>query len=437
MHHWTLPLLLLTACPKTTPAPAVPEPPAAMEEEVPAAAPVLLEEARNLSLWRVEKDGAVNHFFGTCHLRLDLDEMLPEEHRPLLTRSRIFMNEARTDSINGIEALQMLWNTTQLHETIGEDTFRALAIRLGPSVPTSMLTHFPSWAAAPLMGNPPPTEESGATTLPILDIATENLARDSGVEIQSLETMQEQIEIISSLDHQFTESLQQSIGQTEPSASALALGPACLTGDGDKAYRLLSQENGEISRELLTARNQNWVKVLGEPLSEGGVFVAVGALHMFGPDGLLTVAESQGYQVTQLQTRIPLSPATRDAVERVIHGSAVQPAPPMDEASLAHWQDLLSEQLPTMICSNPVMDCFRPDTATCEADVRRDLRACMLPMAHQLPGPEADPSTVIGAVAQCSGSSPIFSGIIEETLTTGEGCEQAEAVFEALSQPAI
>ena len=61
----------------------------------------------------------------------------------------------------------------------------------------------------------------------------------------------------------------------------------------------------------------------------------------------------------------------------------------------------------------------------------------MLPMAHQLPGPEADPSTVIGAVAQCSGSSPIFSGIIEETLTTGQGCEQAEAVLEALSQPAI
>ena len=36
---------------------------------------------------------------------------------------------------------------------------------------------------------------------------------------------------------------------------------------------------------------------LREPLRSGGVFVAVGAIHLHGPNGLLAQIRAQGYKV--------------------------------------------------------------------------------------------------------------------------------------------
>lgn len=435
MRCWPLSLLLLTACPKTAPAPAEqPDPPAVAEPEAAEAAPVLLDTPRDLSLWRVEKDGAVNHFFGTCHLTLDLNELLPPEHQPLLTGSRVYMNEARTDSLTGGEAMRMLWSDDRLYDAIGEDAFRALTLRIGPAMPATMLAHFPAWAAAPLISSAEGAPMD-APNHPVLDVATETLARDSGVDVQALETMEQQVELIAGLNPLFVTSIQESLTRTEPDPATVALGPACLAGDGDEAIRLLSESSGELNQTLLTARNENWVQALTEPLAEGGVFVAVGALHMFGPDGLLAAATEQGYTVTQLQTRVPLSEPTQASLDRVVQSSVLTPAPAYDADALAAWESTLAEQVPGLVCQNPMMACFRGDAATCEADVRGDLRACLLPMAHLLPAPDSDPSGVIQAVAACVGSSPVFAGVVEGTITTGPGCEQAAEVLNAMNQP--
>lgn len=55
----------------------------------------------------------------------------------------------------------------------------------------------------------------------------------------------------------------------------------------------------DVERILLTQRNNKWMKTLLAQNSEQTQCVAVGALHMAGPHGLLKQFEKQGYQVTK------------------------------------------------------------------------------------------------------------------------------------------
>ncbi len=49
---------------------------------------------------------------------------------------------------------------------------------------------------------------------------------------------------------------------------------------------------------LLHDRNKAWVKTLKEILPEGGVFIAVGALHLPGKKGLIRLLQKEGYTIT-------------------------------------------------------------------------------------------------------------------------------------------
>ncbi len=57
-------------------------------------------------------------------------------------------------------------------------------------------------------------------------------------------------------------------------------------------------ENMDI---LLTKRNQNWVGQLKEIFKSKSVFIAVGAAHLVGDEGLITLLKKEGYTVTPIQ----------------------------------------------------------------------------------------------------------------------------------------
>ncbi len=58
----------------------------------------------------------------------------------------------------------------------------------------------------------------------------------------------------------------------------------------------------DLRRILLVARNQAWIVRLKGLMGSGAKpFVAVGALHLVGPDGLVAQFEAQGYRVRRLQ----------------------------------------------------------------------------------------------------------------------------------------
>ena len=57
-------------------------------------------------------------------------------------------------------------------------------------------------------------------------------------------------------------------------------------------------ENMDI---LLTKRNQNWVEQLQSILKTKSVFIAVGAAHLVGDDGLITLLRKEGYTLRPIK----------------------------------------------------------------------------------------------------------------------------------------
>lgn len=51
---------------------------------------------------------------------------------------------------------------------------------------------------------------------------------------------------------------------------------------------------------LLKDRNATWMKTLPDLMAKESQFIAVGALHLAGPDGLISLLQKQGYKITPI-----------------------------------------------------------------------------------------------------------------------------------------
>ena len=102
------------------------------------------------------------------------------------------------------------------------------------------------------------------------------------------------------LEDDFLQSTLEQIGTLQQEVPKLL--QAWQDGDGSALQRLLSEEQGSpalqelMERRLLKERNHNWIpKLLAMP--EKNKFLVVGALHLYGPDGVLNLLRQQGYKV--------------------------------------------------------------------------------------------------------------------------------------------
>lgn len=88
-------------------------------------------------------------------------------------------------------------------------------------------------------------------------------------------------------------------------AESAGLAEAWRTGDmrpiETETYRGILADP-ELRAALFTQRNRNWTEQLAALMANGErPFVAVGAAHMAGPEGLPALLEAQGYTVTRIQ----------------------------------------------------------------------------------------------------------------------------------------
>lgn len=127
-----------------------------------------------------------------------------------------------------------------------------------------------------------------------------------GVPVRGLERVPEQFAYLAGLSSLQQDFLTATLDQMKSMDQEIpAMMQAWLDGDGPALQKLLSDEQASpalqeyLQRRLLKERNHNWIpKLLAMP--EANQFLVVGALHLYGPDGILNLLRQQGYQLEVL-----------------------------------------------------------------------------------------------------------------------------------------
>jgi len=129
----------------------------------------------------------------------------------------------------------------------------------------------------------------------------DQIAEVNGIESDGLETFQEQLDFLDQipLEEQFSDLLESLQNWTETQAQFKALLDAYKAKDLDMLNNLIEveMENASMRELLLDKRNSNWIPKLNNWFSEGSTFVAVGAGHLGGQNGLINLLRTEGYEV--------------------------------------------------------------------------------------------------------------------------------------------
>jgi len=134
------------------------------------------------------------------------------------------------------------------------------------------------------------------------ELRLELLAKKHGVKIAGLETVEEQVAIFDQMPLIDQVSMVMTgISNTEESDhESRKLIELYLSQDIDAMAGLLSEGgfgDANFEAQLLTDRNQKWIPLIQKLIRKDASFIAVGAAHLGGPDGVVQLLRNAGYTV--------------------------------------------------------------------------------------------------------------------------------------------
>jgi hypothetical protein len=261
-------------------------------------------------LWRIEGAGApASHVFGTVHLADPRVTRLPPAVARELDQARSVTLETGIDSTSmlGLAGRMVFTDGRDLPGVAGAELFsRAAKLTAGLGLPEPVLRQFRPWAVAMLLSVPPQDPTS------VLDFVLERRAAEQGKPLHQLESLDEQISVLEGLSEEDQVALlRQAVDEYESMPRRLArVVDAYLARDLAGLWRV-SQEgvgsgeeerrlNEVFTRRLLHERNARMAERAEPRLREGGAFIAVGALHLYGGSGVLAQLEQRGWRVTRV-----------------------------------------------------------------------------------------------------------------------------------------
>lgn len=255
-------------------------------------------------LWKVSKEGSEsNYLFGTIHVSDTKVTTLPKVVDKALQESDQFVMEAIPDMEQLMLFSQtMFFNNGELLSTlldapVYEKTKEILAsYQLGSDAVSVMKP----WAAFLVMNYPPDTGEP-------LDMVLLSIARQNGAEVAGLESLKEQGDIFSELNIEeqvklLTDTVcHYDLVEQDFEVMKTFYLKRDLGGLYNYVQRYSVSDNPiyqKLMKKLIQDRNNLMVKRMKTMLEKGNAFIAIGAMHLAGKDGVLALLEKQGYSVS-------------------------------------------------------------------------------------------------------------------------------------------
>lgn len=264
------------------------------------------------SVWQVQSDDHTLYLGGTVHLLRATDYPLPEEYAQAYAASSTVVFETDLNLMNDLSVQAKLMKTLSygdkdsLKTVLNEEAYSALeAYASNVGLPFIMLEKFKPGMVVSLL-QVLEFQRIGFTPQGV-DAYFNTLAMSDDKPLGQLETVDDQIGFLASMGQgNESEFILMSLKDLEGIDQVMDdMIAAWRTGDNDALSELfvadMLEQAPEIYDSLLKQRNFNWLPQLESMLESSEVeFVLVGAAHLVGPDGLLAILQTKGYEVSQL-----------------------------------------------------------------------------------------------------------------------------------------
>lgn len=278
-----------------------------------AAQPACAEERKSSSenslLWRVTGKGLTepSYVFGTIHAICEDDYFwTPVMQRAFDSADKVCLELDMDDPMMLFQTAFGMMNTggEKLSDHFTPEQYKRLTKYVEDSLGTSMAMlemMKPAVLITMLSGKGMSCDKTVAYEMKLMEAAKENEQ-----EIIGLEDVKEQMELLNSLP---TDSIVKEVmdvvdGKAQTSGSFDKLIAAYKQQDLTALDKLMSSEGGMVGEErgpLLDDRNSRWIPRMEKRMKKNSVFFAVGAGHLPGEKGVLTLLRKAGYTVTPVK----------------------------------------------------------------------------------------------------------------------------------------
>ncbi len=277
-------------------------------------APLAAADLPQARIFRLERTGTPpSWLFGTMHVSDPAVVRLPPEAKAAFAASDRVVGELDLGDGGLFAAFtgMLLPEDQSLADLLPSGLYeRVLAGLEAFGIPAAMANRFRPWAAAILLGYDEAELERARLGLPALDEWLQEEARRQGKAVIGLETVDEQLAIFRDLPLEWQiELLEAALDHPELMGFGDGtLKELYLAGDHVGLWRFYQDMSEDFDSAFFShfeavairARNHRMAERLAPILAEGGAFVAVGALHLPGPEGLFVLLQEAGYRIVPL-----------------------------------------------------------------------------------------------------------------------------------------
>jgi uncharacterized protein len=287
--------------------------------------PALLEAAAATPngeglLWRVENDqGAASYLLGTMHvadprvteLSDTVSQALDASETVVIETDEILDPAVAQAALIARPELTMFTDGRTLRTVMSDEDFALVETRLDElGLPVDALVHMKPWMIAGLVALPACEHARKAEGAAFLDQMLAEQALEEGKAVDGLETIAEQLDAMASLSLEF---------HVRGLVETLSLGPLLedvtttmtdlyVAGETGMIMPMLreaapegherdAQGYADFEERIVLARNRIMAERAKPFLNEGHAFIAVGALHLPGDEGVIELLRDAGYSV--------------------------------------------------------------------------------------------------------------------------------------------
>mgnify|MGYP000044196203 FL=1 len=264
-------------------------------------------------LWRIERgDTPPSHIIGTVHVTDPRVRDLPAPIREAFENSEQAAFEMRMTP-EEIEAMMARLGSPErsrpLTKLLDRATFDRLAALVAPyGLDRDRLNQLHPFAVMYLLSAPPEEHQRQASGDLVLDAWLIQWAYDLGLRVEGLETLDEHFGFIDQVplkDH--ATMLRETVAELEKDPDHFErLIIDYLDGDLSRFFAEMEAEARKdpgaraFKEAILDQRNHQMVERAIPLLARGKAFIAVGAAHLPGEEGMLALLERRGYTVTRV-----------------------------------------------------------------------------------------------------------------------------------------